>query len=65
MFGPTCDPLDVLPVQLKLPSDIRESDIIEFAGIGAYGTATATSFNGYGSVSQVTVKNAYTGQSNR
>ncbi len=65
VFGPTCDPLDVLPVRLKLPSDIRESDIIEFAGIGAYGTATATSFNGYGSVSQVTVKNAYAGQSNR
>lgn len=62
VFGPTCDPLDVLPVPLKLPADIRESDIIEFAGIGAYGMATATSFNGYGSVSQVTVENAYTGQ---
>ncbi len=61
VFGPTCDPLDVLPVPLRLPMDIRESDVIEFAGIGAYGTATATSFNGYGSVSQVTVKNAYTG----
>ena len=64
VFGPTCDPLDVLPVPLLLPSDIRESDVIEFAGIGAYGTATATSFNGYGSVSQVTVKNAYTGHCN-
>ncbi len=63
VFGPTCDPLDVLPVALSLPSDIRESDVIEFAGIGAYGMATATSFNGYGSVSQVTVKNAYTGAS--
>lgn len=62
VFGPTCDPLDVLPVPLVLPSEIRESDIIEFAGIGAYGMATATSFNGYGSVSQVTVENAYTGQ---
>ncbi|WP_108883690.1 ornithine decarboxylase [Anderseniella sp. Alg231-50] len=61
VFGPTCDPLDVLPVTLTLPSDIRESDIIEFAGIGAYGMATATSFNGYGSVSQVTVETAYTG----
>lgn len=61
VFGPTCDPLDVLPVPLLLPVDIRETDVIEFAGIGAYGMATATSFNGYGSVSQVTVKNAYTG----
>ncbi len=64
VFGPTCDPLDVLPVPLLLPSDVRESDVIEFAGIGAYGMATATSFNGYGSVSQVTVKNAYTGHGN-
>lgn len=63
VFGPTCDPLDVLPVPLNLPSDIAESDVIEFAGIGAYGMATATSFNGYGSVSQVTVENAYTGSS--
>lgn len=62
VFGPTCDPLDVLPVPLLLPTDIAESDIIEFAGIGAYGMATATSFNGYGSVSQVTVETAYTGQ---
>ncbi len=61
VFGPTCDPLDVLPVPLHLPADIREFDIIEFAGVGAYGTATATSFNGYGSVSQVTVERAYTG----
>lgn len=61
VFGPTCDPLDVLPVPLILPSDVGESDVIEFAGIGAYGMATATSFNGYGSVSQVTVENAYAG----
>ncbi len=61
VFGPTCDPLDVLPVPLHLPADIGESDIIEFAGIGAYGTATATSFNGYGSVSQVSVERAYAG----
>lgn len=61
VFGPTCDPLDVLPTKLTLPSDIRESDIIEFAGIGAYAAATATSFNGYGSATQVTVTTAYAG----
>ncbi len=48
VYGPTCDPLDTLPVPLQLPRDIRESDFIEFGTIGAYGTATSTRFNGYG-----------------
>jgi ornithine decarboxylase len=48
VYGPTCDPLDVLPGKLRLPADIREDDVIEFGGVGAYGTATATRFNGYG-----------------
>ena len=61
VFGPTCDPLDVLPVPLSLPADIRESDVIEFGGIGAYCMATSTRFNGYGSAHQVTVSDAYTG----
>lgn len=48
VYGPTCDPLDTLPVSLHLPRDIAEDDYIEFGTIGAYGTATATRFNGYG-----------------
>ena len=48
VYGPTCDPLDVLPVQLRLADDIAEGDFIEFAPVGAYGAATATRFNGYG-----------------
>lgn len=61
VFGPTCDPLDVLPSKLNLPADIRESDVIEFAGMGAYGMAMATRFNGYGLASQVTVADIFTG----
>ena len=49
-FGPTCDPLDVLPCALLLPADIKEGDLIEFQGMGAYCTATATRFNGYGDI---------------
>ena len=45
----------------SLPADIRESDVIEFGGIGAYCMATSTRFNGYGSAHQVTVSDAYTG----
>ncbi len=48
VFGPTCDPLDVLPHRLDLPADLREDDFIEFGTLGAYGIATCTNFNGYG-----------------
>ncbi len=48
VYGPTCDPLDVLPLPLELPQDLIEGDYIEFGTLGAYGTATATRFNGYG-----------------
>ena len=48
VFGPTCDPLDVLPHRLDLPADLRDEDYIEFGTLGAYGLATSTMFNGYG-----------------
>jgi ornithine decarboxylase len=56
-FGPTCDPLDVLPHKLDLPQDLKEGDYIEFGTLGAYGLATATRFNGYGKHEIVTVDN--------
>lgn len=61
IFGPTCDPLDVLPNKLSLPVGLQEGDIIEFAGIGAYGMATSTRFNGYGDAQTVFVETAYRG----
>jgi ornithine decarboxylase len=48
VFGPTCDPLDVLPHNLDLNEDLREGDYIEFGTLGAYGISTLTKFNGYG-----------------
>jgi ornithine decarboxylase len=48
VFGPTCDPTDVLPHRLDMYEGIREGDFIEFGTLGAYGLATATRFNGYG-----------------
>ncbi len=48
VFGPTCDPLDVLPHRMELPAAIRDEDYIEFGNLGAYGIATSTMFNGYG-----------------
>jgi len=48
IYGPTCDPLDVLPGRIRLPANIEEGDFLEFVSVGAYGAATSTSFNGYG-----------------
>jgi ornithine decarboxylase len=55
VFGPTCDPLDVLPHRLDLYMGIKEGDFIEFGTLGAYGLATATRFNGYGNHQVVSV----------
>jgi ornithine decarboxylase len=46
VFGPTCDPLDVLPHRLDILAELREDDYIEFGSLGAYGRHP-TNFNGY------------------
>jgi ornithine decarboxylase len=61
VFGPTCDPLDVLPYKLDLPLDLRDEDFIEFGTLGAYGIATSTLFNGYGNHPIVPVDEVYNG----
>ena len=60
VFGPTCDPLDVLPHRLDLPADLSEDDFIEFGTLGAYGLATCTMFNGYGEHAVIAVDKALT-----
>ncbi len=55
VFGPTCDPLDVLPHRLDIYEGLKEDDYIEFGTLGAYGIATCTRFNGYGGYQIVTV----------
>ena len=47
-FGPTCDSVDVMPGPFWLPEDVREGDYIEVGMLGAYGSALATRFNGFG-----------------
>lgn len=56
LFGPTCDALDTFPGTYALPADLAEGDVIEFGMLGAYGTAMATRFNGFGDVQTVEVK---------
>jgi len=50
VYGPTCDPADVLPVKLNMPANLKEGDLVKFHGVGAYSTATSTNFNGYGTI---------------
>lgn len=56
VFGPTCDPSDRLPRRLELPADLRAGDYLEFSLVGAYGSATATTFNGFDSQRYVNVR---------
>lgn len=55
VFGPTCDSIDRLPDPVLLPADLAEEDYLIFAGMGAYSSAIATRFNGYGPGAMVTV----------
>lgn len=54
-FGPTCDSVDRLPGENLAPSGIAEDDVVVFEAMGAYGSVTATSFNGYGGLRSVLV----------
>jgi ornithine decarboxylase len=47
-YGPTCDSVDVMPGPFWLPEDVREGDYVEVGMLGAYGSALATRFNGFG-----------------
>ena len=47
LYGPTCDPVDVMPGVWQLPEGIQEGDWIEIGQIGAYSAAITTNFNGF------------------
>jgi ornithine decarboxylase len=55
LFGPTCDSLDRLPGEAAAPADVAEDDFFVFDAMGAYGSVTATQFNGYGGLRSVVV----------
>jgi ornithine decarboxylase len=55
VFGPTCDSLDRLSETVLLPADLAEGDYLLFHACGAYSTALATRFNGYGARQIVTL----------
>ncbi len=55
VFGPTCDPVDRLSKATALPKELKPGDYIEFGLLGAYGSATTTTFNGFSSCTYVNV----------
>jgi ornithine decarboxylase len=59
VFGPTCDSTDRLPLTVPLPEQIGEGDWVEFGLMGAYGSATATRFNGFESDQYVEVAKGF------
>ncbi len=59
VFGPTCDSTDRLPLTVPLPEQIGEGDWVEFGLMGAYGSATATRFNGFESDRYVEVATGF------
>jgi ornithine decarboxylase len=59
VFGPTCDPVDRLSRDIALPDSLRSGDYVEFGLLGAYGSATATAFNGFRSAAYVSVARGF------
>lgn len=58
IYGPTCDSIDTLKGPFFLPADVHEGDYIEFGMTGAYGSALATKFNGFGEYIEMEVGDA-------
>lgn len=54
-YGPTCDSIDYMPGPFLLPEDTSEGDWIAIQGIGAYGSASQSRFNGFHSDLQVEI----------
>ena len=59
VFGPTCDSTDRLPLTVPMPETVGEGDWVEFGLMGAYGSATATRFNGFESDQYVEVARGF------
>lgn len=61
VFGQTCDPVDSLQGKLQLPAGVQVGDYLEFGLMGAYGSATATGFNGFEATGYVNVERGFSG----
>jgi diaminopimelate decarboxylase len=46
LFGMTCDGMDVITKNIKVPIDMKVSDWLCFSGMGAYTYGSKSTFNG-------------------
>ncbi|KAH0686494.1 hypothetical protein KY284_017047 [Solanum tuberosum] len=46
IYGPSCDSLDAVAVDIKLP-ELELDDLIVFYNMGAYSKCAGTKFNGF------------------
>ncbi|KAL7228049.1 hypothetical protein ACSBR1_022844 [Camellia fascicularis] len=46
IFGPTCDGMDIVMRERKLP-ELQLNDLIVFYNMGAYSASTGAKFNGF------------------
>lgn len=63
LFGPTCDSLDRLPGETRLPGCAAEGDWLLFCSAGAYLVGVTTCFNGYGTYDRAEVARLWTERS--
>lgn len=56
--GPTCDSLDVIGMDVSLPSDIKPGDYVLAHHAGAYSISVKSNFNGMGNISTAVSKHA-------
>jgi ornithine decarboxylase len=47
LWGPTCDSIDCVMAQVKLPAGLEVGDWLGFRKMGAYTICAASSFNGF------------------
>jgi ornithine decarboxylase len=47
VVGPTCDSFDKISLSVKLPWNLEVGDFLYTESIGAYSTASSTTFNGF------------------
>lgn len=47
LAGPTCDSIDMITEDVRLPEDLKIGDRLVFEDVGAYTNALANSFNGF------------------
>lgn len=58
VWGPTCDGLDCISLEMALERDVQVGDWLYFSAVGAYTLVASTSFNGFSGAARVIYVNS-------